>query len=150
VCGWLINLSELPALLGVKPVRSELTYLLVSLDKEYTATQPGEPWEAYCAQRILGHFRPSELCEQLVLGQSAGHGLGSTSGAPGSLVGDVRDPRIRGRGFLMTVNSAPAGGSPEAGPGAATAASPARGAGRDSRFQHPVGRWAELCLVSAG
>jgi hypothetical protein len=55
---WLINLSELPALLGVKPVRSELTYLLVSLDKEYTATQPGEPWETHYAQRILAHFSP--------------------------------------------------------------------------------------------
>ena len=55
---WLINLSELPALVGVKPVRSELTYLLVSLDKEYAATQPGEPWERYYAQRILGHFGP--------------------------------------------------------------------------------------------
>jgi hypothetical protein len=31
---WLVTLSELPALLGVKPVRSELTYLLVSLDKQ--------------------------------------------------------------------------------------------------------------------
>jgi hypothetical protein len=53
---WLINLSELPTLLGVKPVRSELTYLLVSLDKEYSASQPDEPWEPYYAQRILGHF----------------------------------------------------------------------------------------------
>jgi hypothetical protein len=54
---WLTSLSELPALLGVKPVRSELTYLLVSLDKEYAADQPGEPWEAFYAQRILAHFR---------------------------------------------------------------------------------------------
>jgi hypothetical protein len=53
---WLVNLSELPKLLGVKPVRSELTYLLVSLDKEYTAGQTGEPWETYYAQRILTHF----------------------------------------------------------------------------------------------
>ena len=55
---WLSNLSELPKLLGVKPVRSELTYLLVSLDKEYTAGQPGEPWETYYARRIFDHFRP--------------------------------------------------------------------------------------------
>jgi hypothetical protein len=55
---WLINLSELPALLEVKPVRSELIWLLVSLDKEYTASQPGDPWETYYAQRILGHFSP--------------------------------------------------------------------------------------------
>jgi hypothetical protein len=55
---WLVNLSELPVLLGVKPVRSELTYLLVSLNKEYTGGQAGEPWEAYYAQRILAHFSP--------------------------------------------------------------------------------------------
>jgi hypothetical protein len=57
---WLVNLSELPSLLGAKPVRSELTYLLVSLDKDYTASQPGEPWETYYAQRILDHFSSSE------------------------------------------------------------------------------------------
>jgi hypothetical protein len=53
---WLVNLSELPTLLDSRPVRSELTYLLVSLDKEYTASHPGQPWETYYAQRILGHF----------------------------------------------------------------------------------------------
>jgi hypothetical protein len=57
---WLINLSELPALLGSKPVRSELVYLLVSLDKEYTARQTTEPWEAYYAERVLRHFSPPE------------------------------------------------------------------------------------------
>jgi hypothetical protein len=57
---WLANLSELPTLLDAKPVRSELTYLLVSLDKEYTAGQPGQPWEAYYAQRIFSHFSPPD------------------------------------------------------------------------------------------
>ena len=56
---WLINLSELPELLDAKPVRSELIYLLVSLDKQYTAEAPGEPWETYYASRILRHFRTS-------------------------------------------------------------------------------------------
>jgi hypothetical protein len=55
---WLINLSELPAVLGIKPVPSELVYLLVKLDKEYTADQPGEPWEDYYANRVLSHFAP--------------------------------------------------------------------------------------------
>jgi hypothetical protein len=55
---WLVNLSELHALLGAKPVRSELTWLLVSLDKEYTTTEPDDPWETYYAQRILSHFSP--------------------------------------------------------------------------------------------
>jgi hypothetical protein len=40
---WLIHLSELPALLGAKPVRSELTYLLAGLDKDYTAASPANP-----------------------------------------------------------------------------------------------------------
>ena len=53
---WLINLSELPDLLSVKPVRSELIYVLVSLDKQFTAEQPGEAWESYYARRILSHF----------------------------------------------------------------------------------------------
>jgi hypothetical protein len=52
---WLVNLSELPSLLGTKPVRSELTYMLVSLDKEYPSGS-GEPWESYYAQRLLEHF----------------------------------------------------------------------------------------------
>jgi len=56
---WLVNLSELPTLLGTKPVRSELTYLLVGLDKDYAASQPNEPWETYYAQRIFEHFRSS-------------------------------------------------------------------------------------------
>ena len=55
---WLIDLSELPDLLGAKPVRSELVYLLVSLDKQYTAEEPGEPWEGYYARRIQSHFQP--------------------------------------------------------------------------------------------
>ena len=57
---WLVNLSELPALLDTKPVRSELTYLLVGLGKEYTGSHPGQPWEAYYAQRILDHFGTAE------------------------------------------------------------------------------------------
>ena len=55
---WLIDLSELPDLLGARPVRSELIYLLVSLDKQYTAEAPGEPWEIYYARQILRHFQP--------------------------------------------------------------------------------------------
>jgi hypothetical protein len=56
---WLIDLSELPDLLGARPVRSELIYLLVSLDKQFTAEAPTEPWETYYARQILRHFQPS-------------------------------------------------------------------------------------------
>jgi len=53
---WLVNHSELPTLLRTKPVRSELTYLLVSLDKEYVASDPAQSWEDFYAQRIVDHF----------------------------------------------------------------------------------------------
>jgi hypothetical protein len=53
---WLVRLSELPDLLGGAPVRSELVYVLVRLDKEYTEKQPAEPWEDYYARALLEHF----------------------------------------------------------------------------------------------
>jgi hypothetical protein len=53
---WLTRLSELPSLLGRPPVRSELVYLLVLLDKEVTERRPSEPWEQYYARRIVEHF----------------------------------------------------------------------------------------------
>jgi hypothetical protein len=53
---WLVNLSRLPELLRNRPIRSELTYLLVRLDKEYLRDTHGEPWEAFYAARILEHF----------------------------------------------------------------------------------------------
>jgi hypothetical protein len=46
---WLINLSELPVLLGRRPVRSELVYLLVKLDKEFTAQPRPDGWEPFYA-----------------------------------------------------------------------------------------------------
>jgi len=49
---WLLELSELPQLLGAKPVRSHLVYALVSLDREYVATKPAEPWEDWYAERL--------------------------------------------------------------------------------------------------
>ncbi len=53
---WLVHLSELPTLLGVTPVRSELTYLLVRLDKEYEEAQPTERWEDYYARALVADF----------------------------------------------------------------------------------------------
>jgi hypothetical protein len=53
---WLTTLSELPDLLGRRPVRSELTYLLVQLDKDYAAESPGRPWEEFYARRLVAHF----------------------------------------------------------------------------------------------
>ena len=53
---WLSRLSELPQVLGKPPVRSHLVYMLVRLDREYTATRPQEPWEQYYARELVRHF----------------------------------------------------------------------------------------------
>jgi hypothetical protein len=53
---WLVGLSELPELLGGKVVRSELTYMLVRLDMEYTERRPDERWEDYYARELIRHF----------------------------------------------------------------------------------------------
>ena len=56
---WLLRLSELPSLLGTTPVRSELTYMLVRLDKEFSEQHPSEPWEQYYAKALIEHFMGS-------------------------------------------------------------------------------------------
>jgi hypothetical protein len=53
---WLLDLSELPQILGTTPVRSELVWMLVSLDKEYTTASPDVPWPQWYAARIVEHF----------------------------------------------------------------------------------------------
>jgi hypothetical protein len=54
---WLTTLSELPDIVGARPVRSELTYMLVRLDKEYTQRKPTERWEDYYADALVEHFK---------------------------------------------------------------------------------------------
>lgn len=56
---WLIELSELPSLLGVEPVPSELVYMLVKLDKEYSAAPQPNAWEDYYARHLIEHFTPA-------------------------------------------------------------------------------------------
>jgi len=53
---WLIHLSELPAQLGTTPVRSELIYALVKLDKDFSASSPSEPWQSFYARALMDHF----------------------------------------------------------------------------------------------
>jgi hypothetical protein len=53
---WLLRLSELPSLLATTPVRSELVYELVRLDKEYVASSPGQSWPDYYAAALAGRF----------------------------------------------------------------------------------------------
>jgi hypothetical protein len=49
---WLLDLSELPELIGARPVRSHLVHALVELDREYTAASPSERWEKWYAARL--------------------------------------------------------------------------------------------------
>lgn len=53
---WLTRLSELPDRLGRPPVRSELTYLLVTLDRDYSAAPQDRPWEQVYAERLVREF----------------------------------------------------------------------------------------------
>jgi hypothetical protein len=55
---WLVTLSELAELVGATVVRSELTWLLVGLDREYTERRPDQRWEDYYAQELVRHFSP--------------------------------------------------------------------------------------------
>jgi hypothetical protein len=54
---WLATLSELPDLLGRKPVRSELTWLLVQLDRDYTQQAPADRWEDWYAGALVDRFK---------------------------------------------------------------------------------------------
>lgn len=53
---WLIRLSELPSILKTTPVRSELVYELVKLDREFNRSKPGEPWERFYARQLMQRF----------------------------------------------------------------------------------------------
>jgi hypothetical protein len=50
---WLLELSELPAVLGTKPVRSALVHTLVQVDLDFTADRPMERWEEFYARRLV-------------------------------------------------------------------------------------------------
>ena len=56
--GWLVDHSQLPEVLGARPVPSELTWMLVQLDKDYTREQPSDRWEEWYAPRLIAHFTP--------------------------------------------------------------------------------------------
>lgn len=57
---WLIELSELPDVLGEEPIRSHLIYELVRLEREYAEIETDEPWEMYYAAQLLEEFGVTE------------------------------------------------------------------------------------------
>ena len=54
--GWLLELSELPALLGAKPIRSHLVHALVQLDRDHVESGSSERWENAYARGLLERF----------------------------------------------------------------------------------------------
>ena len=55
---WLIDLSELPELLGAKPIRSHLVHALVELEREQAASGAAERWEDAYARGLAERFAP--------------------------------------------------------------------------------------------
>ena len=53
---WLLDLSELPEILGVRPVRSHLVHELVQLDRDFTASDEPGRWEDWYAERLVERF----------------------------------------------------------------------------------------------
>ena len=57
---WLIDLSELPPILGGSPVRSKLVWLLVQLGRDCAAAVPDVPWPQWFARRVVDHLGAKE------------------------------------------------------------------------------------------
>lgn len=53
---WLLDLSELPDMLGSRPVRSHLVHALVQLDRDHSAAKSDEQWQPYYAHRLNERF----------------------------------------------------------------------------------------------
>jgi hypothetical protein len=53
---WLLELSELPELLGARPVRSHLVHALVQLDRDFTASGRTGRWEDWYAEQLVEQF----------------------------------------------------------------------------------------------
>ena len=53
---WLMTLSDLPSILPKLKTQSELCFMLVLLDKDYTRTAPETTWEAYYADRLVTDY----------------------------------------------------------------------------------------------
>jgi len=57
---WLLEHSELPDALGVRPVRSHLVHALVQLDRDYATSKPTEPWPEFYGRGLRQLFSRPE------------------------------------------------------------------------------------------
>jgi len=55
--GWLLDLSELPELLGARPVHSHLVHTLVQCDRDHTTARTDDPWPQAYARDLVRRFR---------------------------------------------------------------------------------------------
>ncbi|MEA3186169.1 MAG: hypothetical protein QOJ74_2646 [Ilumatobacteraceae bacterium] len=53
---WLLNLSDLPQLLGTRPVRSHLVHAFVQQDRDHTDAKTDEPWPNFYARHLREQF----------------------------------------------------------------------------------------------
>ncbi len=53
---WLLTHSQLPRLLGRRPVRSHLTRDLVDFDEQYAREAPPEAWPAWYTARLMAKY----------------------------------------------------------------------------------------------
>jgi hypothetical protein len=53
---WLLDLSELPELLGTRPVRSHLVHALVQAERDYGASGSTDTWQASYAIALVTRF----------------------------------------------------------------------------------------------
>ncbi len=56
---WMLELSELPQLLGARPVRSHLVHTLVQLDRDHSTAKTDEPWPNFYARHLREQFASS-------------------------------------------------------------------------------------------
>jgi len=57
---WLLDLSELPELLGARPIRSHLVHSLVQLDRDFTSSDSEGPWEPVYTRGLIEKFAAAQ------------------------------------------------------------------------------------------
>ena len=105
---WLIHRSPLPELLGRAPSSSELVWLLVGLDRRYTADRPEASWEVFYANGIAAHL--GRTADDIGIAEHAGsreelrHLFALADDSPAQIESYLRDGRIlvarRGNGII--------------------------------------------------
>ncbi len=54
---WLLDVSDLPELLGFKPQPDELKKILLDLDEEYPIDDPALSWQEYMGKQLFSFFQ---------------------------------------------------------------------------------------------